>query len=123
MPRQRRETRQCSLRPQAPKRARSGSHFSRSLVSGTPYCRCCASIAVRIAVPTTIPGQIAFRHGDGVAAGADFVSAGHPRLPRGIIRLLFATPLVAAGLVLVRMIYVEDILGERKSEPAPFKAR
>jgi predicted PurR-regulated permease PerM len=42
----------------------------------------------------------------------------------GFIGLLFATPLVAAGLVLVRMIYVEDILGDRESgEPAPFEAR
>ena len=41
----------------------------------------------------------------------------------GFIGLLFATPLVAAVLVLVRMIYVEDILGDRKSEPTPFEAR
>jgi len=33
----------------------------------------------------------------------------------GFLGLLFATPLVAAGLVLVRMIYVEDILGDRES--------
>ena len=40
----------------------------------------------------------------------------------GFIGLLFATPLVAAGLVLVRMIYVEDMLGDRESgEPAPFE--
>ena len=38
----------------------------------------------------------------------------------GFIGLIFATPLVAAGLVLVRMIYVEDILGDRESESAPF---
>ncbi|HEY7193286.1 MAG TPA: AI-2E family transporter [Gemmatimonadales bacterium] len=31
----------------------------------------------------------------------------------GIIGLLVATPLVAAGIVLVRMIYVEDVLGDR----------
>jgi hypothetical protein len=37
----------------------------------------------------------------------------------GFIGLIFATPLVAAGLVLVRMTYVEDILGNRESEPAP----
>jgi predicted PurR-regulated permease PerM len=37
----------------------------------------------------------------------------------GFLGLLFATPLVAAGLVLFRMIYVEDILGDRESgEPA-----
>ena len=41
----------------------------------------------------------------------------------GFIGLLFATPLVAAGLILVRMIYVEDILDDRESEPGPFKAR
>ena len=42
----------------------------------------------------------------------------------GFIGLLFATPLVAAGLVLVRMIYVEDILGDRDSgQPAPFEQR
>jgi predicted PurR-regulated permease PerM len=39
----------------------------------------------------------------------------------GIIGLLFATPLVAAGLVLVRMIYVEGILGDRGEEPIPFE--
>jgi predicted PurR-regulated permease PerM len=42
----------------------------------------------------------------------------------GFIGLLFATPLVAAGFVMVRMIYVEDTLGDRDSgEPAPFEAR
>ena len=42
----------------------------------------------------------------------------------GFIGLLFATPLVAAGLVLVRMIYVEGILGDRAGgEPAPFEQR
>ena len=41
----------------------------------------------------------------------------------GFIGLLLATPLVAAMLVLVRMIYVEDILGDRKSEPAPLEVR
>ena len=41
----------------------------------------------------------------------------------GFLDLLFATPLVAAGIVLVRMIYVEDIFGDRESEPAPFEAR
>ncbi len=41
----------------------------------------------------------------------------------GFLGLLFATPLVAAGLVLVRMIYVEDILGDREnSEPASVEA-
>lgn len=38
----------------------------------------------------------------------------------GFVGLLFATPLVAAALVMIRMIYVEDILGDRGSEPAPF---
>jgi predicted PurR-regulated permease PerM len=39
----------------------------------------------------------------------------------GFIGLLFATPLLAAGLVMVRMIYIEDILGDRRDgEPAPF---
>lgn len=39
----------------------------------------------------------------------------------GFLGLLFATPLVAAGVVLTRMIYVEDILGDRGSAPpAPF---
>jgi predicted PurR-regulated permease PerM len=37
----------------------------------------------------------------------------------GFIGLLFATPLVAAVLVMVRMIYVEDILGDRGSAAAP----
>ena len=42
----------------------------------------------------------------------------------GFIGLLFATPLVAAGLVLVRMIYVEGILGDHESgESAPFEQR
>lgn len=36
----------------------------------------------------------------------------------GFLGLVLATPLVAAALVLVRMIYVEDILGDRGS-PAP----
>jgi predicted PurR-regulated permease PerM len=40
----------------------------------------------------------------------------------GFIGLLFATPLVAAGLVMIRMIYVEGMLGDRESgEPAPFE--
>ena len=39
----------------------------------------------------------------------------------GFVGLLFATPIVAAELVLVRMIYVEGILGDREGgEPAPF---
>lgn len=38
----------------------------------------------------------------------------------GFVGLLFATPIVAAGLVLVRMIYVEGIFGDRESDPAPF---
>jgi predicted PurR-regulated permease PerM len=38
----------------------------------------------------------------------------------GFLGLLFATPLVAAILVMIRMICVEDILGDRgKGEPAP----
>ena len=42
----------------------------------------------------------------------------------GFIGLLFATPLVAAGIVMVRMIYVEGILVDHESgEPAPFEAR
>lgn len=42
----------------------------------------------------------------------------------GFLGLLFATPLVAAGLVLVRMIYIEDFLGDRESgERAPVEAR
>jgi predicted PurR-regulated permease PerM len=42
----------------------------------------------------------------------------------GLVGLLFATPLVAAGLVLVRMIYLEDILGDRESgEPTAFEQR
>jgi predicted PurR-regulated permease PerM len=37
----------------------------------------------------------------------------------GFLGLLFATPLVAAALVMIRTIYVEDILGDRgKGEPA-----
>jgi len=32
----------------------------------------------------------------------------------GFLGLLFATPLVAAALVMIRMIYVEDILGDRR---------
>jgi predicted PurR-regulated permease PerM len=36
----------------------------------------------------------------------------------GFIGLLFATPLVAAAVVMIRMIYVEGMLGDR--EPAPF---
>lgn len=35
----------------------------------------------------------------------------------GLLGLLFATPLVAAALVLIRMIYVEDVLGDRGSAP------
>jgi predicted PurR-regulated permease PerM len=39
----------------------------------------------------------------------------------GFIGLVFATPLLAAGLVMVRMIHIEDILGDRRSgEAAPF---
>jgi predicted PurR-regulated permease PerM len=38
----------------------------------------------------------------------------------GFLGLLFATPLVAAAFVMIRMIYVEDILGDRaKGAPAP----
>lgn len=36
----------------------------------------------------------------------------------GFLGLLLATPLVAAGIVLVRMIYVEDLLGDRGDGPA-----
>lgn len=37
----------------------------------------------------------------------------------GILGLLLATPLVAAALVVVRMVYVEDLLGDRGiAEPA-----
>lgn len=36
----------------------------------------------------------------------------------GFLGLLLATPLVAAGVVLVRMIYVEDLLGDRGEGPA-----
>ncbi|HXC89693.1 MAG TPA: AI-2E family transporter [Stellaceae bacterium] len=40
----------------------------------------------------------------------------------GFLGLLFATPLVAAALVMIRMIYVEDVLGDRGSAPAaPFE--
>ena len=42
----------------------------------------------------------------------------------GFLGLLFATPLMAAALVLIRMVYVEDVLGDRTvSEPAPFESR
>jgi predicted PurR-regulated permease PerM len=42
----------------------------------------------------------------------------------GFLGLLFATPLMAAALVLIRMVYVEDVLGDRTvSEPAPFENR
>jgi hypothetical protein len=35
--------------------------------------------------------------------------------------LLLATPLVTASLVIVRTVYVEDVLGDRVvDEPAPF---
>jgi predicted PurR-regulated permease PerM len=38
----------------------------------------------------------------------------------GFLGLLFATPLVAACAVMIRMIYVEDMLGDRgQGEPAP----
>jgi predicted PurR-regulated permease PerM len=40
----------------------------------------------------------------------------------GFLGLLLATPLVAAALVIIHMVYVEDVLGERGiAEPAPFK--
>lgn len=40
----------------------------------------------------------------------------------GFLGLLFATPLVAAALVLIRMIYVEDVLGDHGIAPlAPSK--
>jgi predicted PurR-regulated permease PerM len=40
----------------------------------------------------------------------------------GFLGLLLATPLVAAALVVIRMVYVEDVLGDRTTtEPAPFK--
>ena len=40
----------------------------------------------------------------------------------GFLGLLFATPLTAAALVLIRMVYVEDVLGDRTmSEPATFE--
>lgn len=38
----------------------------------------------------------------------------------GFLGLLFATPLVAAALVLIRMICIEDVLGDR-GEPAPVR--
>lgn len=41
----------------------------------------------------------------------------------GFLGLLFATPLVAAALVIIWMVYVEDVLGDRTiTEPAPFEA-
>jgi predicted PurR-regulated permease PerM len=44
------------------------------------------------------------------------------RLLAGVLGLLFATPLVAAALAVIRMAYVEDVLGDRTvSEPAPFE--
>lgn len=39
----------------------------------------------------------------------------------GFLGLLLATPLVAATLVIVRMAYVEDLLGDRADAPAPFE--
>src|SRR6202007_80145 len=40
----------------------------------------------------------------------------------GFLGLLFATPLVAAAVVMIRMIYIEDILGDRgRVAPAPFE--
>jgi predicted PurR-regulated permease PerM len=40
----------------------------------------------------------------------------------GFLGLLFATPLVAATVVMIRMIYIEDILGDRGDiAPAPFE--
>jgi predicted PurR-regulated permease PerM len=37
----------------------------------------------------------------------------------GFLGLLFATPLVAAALVMIRMIYIEDILGDHDGDVAP----
>jgi len=37
----------------------------------------------------------------------------------GFLGLLLATPLLAAGLVVVRMVYVEDLLGDRQAAPPP----
>jgi predicted PurR-regulated permease PerM len=39
----------------------------------------------------------------------------------GFLGLLLATPLVAATLVIIRMGYVEDLLGDRATKPAPFE--
>jgi predicted PurR-regulated permease PerM len=40
----------------------------------------------------------------------------------GFLGLLLATPLVAAALVMIRMLYIEDVLGDRTiTEPAPFE--
>ncbi len=39
----------------------------------------------------------------------------------GFLGLLLATPLVAATLVIVRMAYVEDLLGDRTDAPTPFE--
>jgi predicted PurR-regulated permease PerM len=36
----------------------------------------------------------------------------------GFLGLLFATPLVAAAFVIIRMVYIEDVLGDR-GNPAP----
>ena len=39
----------------------------------------------------------------------------------GFLGLLLATPLVPAALVVIRMVYVEDVLGDRTTtEPSPF---
>lgn len=35
----------------------------------------------------------------------------------GFLGLLFATPLVAAGIVMIRTIYIEDMLGDRENPP------
>ncbi len=39
----------------------------------------------------------------------------------GPLGLILATPLTAAGMVLVRMIYIEDVLGDHATEPEPHR--
>lgn len=41
----------------------------------------------------------------------------------GFIGLLLASPLTAAAMILVQMLYVEDVIGDRVSEPNKVKIR
>jgi hypothetical protein len=83
---------------------------------------CVAALSRRSSDRKLYPCTASATTGRPSAPGADLVGPDHSGVLAGFLGLLLATPLVAAGLVIVRMVYVEDVLGDRTiAEPAPFE--